>query len=154
MSLMSRKQMVAGLAALSLTVVGAVAAFDASTPAQAREAMVYKSPTCGCCKGWVRHLQMNGYKVTVVDREDMEAVKDQLGVPAEMRSCHTARIDGYVVEGHVPVEAIDKLFSERPNAVGIASPGMPSGSPGMDGPKEPNPVYTFGGGGRKLFGTY
>lgn len=122
--------------------------------AVAREAVVYKSPTCGCCKGWATYLQRNGYKVTVIDRDDMDKVKDGMGVPEEMRSCHTAKIDGYVVEGHVPLEAIDKLLAEKPKATGIAAPGMPSGSPGMDGPKAPNPVYTFGGTAPRLLGTY
>lgn len=136
-------------------VVGCTAALlPMSTPAVAREAVVYKSPTCGCCKGWATYLQRNGYQVTVIDREDMDTIKDGLGVPDGMRSCHTAKIDGYVIEGHVPVEAIDKLLSERPKAKGIAAPGMPMGSPGMDGPKEPNPIYTFGGTSKKLFGTY
>lgn len=122
--------------------------------AVAREAVVYKSPTCGCCKGWAAYLQRNGYKVTVIDRDDMDQVKNDMGVPEEMRSCHTAKIDGYVVEGHVPLEAIDKLLAEKPRAMGIAAPGMPSGSPGMDGPKVPNPVYTFGETGMRLLGTY
>jgi hypothetical protein len=122
--------------------------------AVAREAVVYKSPTCGCCKGWAIYLQRNGYKVTVIDRDDMDKVKNGMGVPEEMRSCHTAKIDGYVVEGHVPLEAIDKLLAEKPKATGIAAPGMPSGSPGMDGPKAPNPVYTFGGAAPRLLGTY
>lgn len=125
-----------------------------SGQAVAGEAVVYKSPTCGCCKGWATYLQRNGYKVTVIDRDDMDKVKDGMGVPEELRSCHTAKIDGYVVEGHVPLEAIDKLLAEKPKATGIAAPGMPSGSPGMDGPKAPNPVYTFGGAAPRLLGTY
>jgi hypothetical protein len=129
--------------------VTAVAAF----PTGAEEATVYKSPTCGCCKGWVTYLQRHGYHVTVIDRDDMDAVKDGLGVPAEMRSCHTAKIGGYLVEGHVPVEAIDRLLAEKPKVTGIASPGMPSGSPGMDGPKAPNPIYTFTGTRTSRFGT-
>lgn len=125
-----------------------------SGQAAAREAVVYKSPTCGCCKGWATYLQRNGYKVTVIDRDDMDKVKDGMGVPEELRSCHTAKIDGYVIEGHVPLKAIDKLLAEKPKATGIAAPGMPSGSPGMDGPKAPNPVYTFGGNAPRLLGTY
>ncbi len=128
--------------------------FGGDHAAHAREAVVYKSPTCGCCKGWATYLQRNGYQVTSVDRDDMEKVKDGLGVPDDIRSCHTAKIDGYVVEGHVPLAAIDKLLAERPKAIGIASPGMPSGSPGMDGPKEANPVFTFGKAGKHLLGTY
>lgn len=150
----SFKKALTGALALAVVIGFGVVLLPVSTPAAAREAVVYKSPTCGCCKGWVTYLQRNGYTVTVVEREDMDTVKDGLGVPDAMRSCHTAKIDGYVIEGHVPVEAIDKLLSERPKAKGIASPGMPSGSPGMDGPKEPNPVFTFGGKNQKLFGSY
>lgn len=148
------KRAVIGTAALSLVIGCAAALMPVSKPAVAREATIYKSPTCGCCKGWATYLQRNGYKVTVIDREDMDKVKDDLGVPEGARSCHTAKIDGAVVEGHVPLEAIEKFLSEPRKAKGLASPGMPSGSPGMDGPKEPNPIYTFGASGQKLFGTY
>ena len=128
--------------------------FGGDHAAHAREAVVYKSPTCGCCKGWATYLQRKGYGGTTVDREDMEKVKDDLGVPNGARSCHTAKIDGAVVEGHVPLAAIEEFLSAPRTAKGLASPGMPSGSPGMDGPKEPNHVYTFGASGQKLFGTY
>lgn len=128
--------------------------FGPDHAAHAGEAVVYKSPTCGCCKGWAAYLQRNGYHVTVLDRDDMDKVKDGLGVPDKVRSCHTAKIGGYVIEGHVPLEAIDKLLAEKPKVVGIAAPGMPSGSPGMDGPKDSNPIYTFGEGGTRLLGTY
>jgi len=145
---------------VALTVIGVLGLGGASfvavppSPAEAREAIVYKSPTCGCCKGWATYLQRNGYKVTVIDREDMEQVKDEMGVPENLRSCHTAKIDGVVVEGHVPLEAIENFLAERPKAKGLASPGMPSGSPGMDGPKAPNPVYLFGASSLKPYGTY
>lgn len=120
-----------------------------------REAVVYKSPTCGCCTGWVAYLEQNGYKVTTHTTDDVDIIKDKWGVPDEVRSCHTAKIGGYVIEGHVPVEAIDKLLADKPKVTGIASPGMPSGSPGMSGPKEPNVVVSFGGGGKpQVVGTY
>lgn len=141
----------------NLNIALAVAVLAATFPAahaSAREATVYRSPTCGCCKGWAAHLQRNGYTVTTVERDDMDKVKNVFGVPEELRSCHTAKIDGVVVEGHVPVEAIARLLAERPKAKGIASPGMPSGSPGMDGPKAPNPIFTFGPAGVARFGTY
>jgi hypothetical protein len=117
-------------------------------------AEVFKDKRCGCCEGWVEYLQQHGWQVTVHDTEDMETVKDRLGVPEQMRSCHTAKVGPYVVEGHVPLEAIEKLFKESPKVTGIASPGMPQGSPGMSGEKEPNPVVTFGNGGAKLMGVY
>ncbi|MCR6631318.1 MAG: DUF411 domain-containing protein [Magnetospirillum sp.] len=142
-----------GIAALGLGGLASFVAFEPS-PAQAREAVIYKSPTCGCCKGWATYLQRNGYKVTVIDREDMDRVKDELGVPDSLRSCHTAKIGAAVVEGHVPLEAIERFLAERPQAKGLASPGMPSGSPGMDGPKVPNTIYTFGASDPKQFGSY
>lgn len=150
------RRKLAALAVIAVLGVGGVASFAVfhSSPATAREAIVYKSPTCGCCKGWATYLQRNGYKVTTIDREDMDRVKDEMGVPETLRSCHTAKIDGAVVEGHVPLEAIEKFLAERPQAKGLASPGMPSGSPGMDGPKAPNTIYTFGTSGPKQYGTY
>jgi hypothetical protein len=146
-----RRLILAGAVAL-----GAATAFAAFRPAPvtAQEAVIYKNPQCGCCKGWATYLQRNGYKVTVIDVENMEGIKRRLQVPDNLHSCHTAMIDGYVVEGHVPVEAIDKLLTKRPSFTGIASPGMPSGSPGMGGPKEENVVKAFGPGGISIFGTY
>jgi hypothetical protein len=93
---------------------------------------VYKSPTCGCCSLWVEHMQAAGFTVEVQDREDMAAVKDSLGLPADLSSCHTGVIDGYVVEGHVPAEQVARLLAEKPEAMGLAVPGMPAGSPGME----------------------
>ena len=95
-------------------------------------ATVYKSPTCGCCSLWGRHLEAEGFEVVAVDRDDMTVVKDSLGVPGDLASCHTAVIDGYVVEGHVPAASIRRLLDERPDARGLAVPGMPLGSPGME----------------------
>lgn len=134
--------------------VGTIFAISRPAPAAGAEMIVYKSSSCGCCKGWVNYLRQNGYRVTVIERDDMEAVKDRLGVPAEMRSCHTAKIDGYLIEGHVTVEAIRKILAERPKLAGIASPGMPSGAPGMDGPRVPNTVYGFSPRGASPLSTY
>ncbi len=100
------------------------------------KATVFKSPTCGCCSGWAEHLGERGFAVETRDMDSLDAVKRMLGVPDAFQSCHTAMIDGYVVEGHVPAEAIDKLLKERPKIRGIALPGMPIGTPGMPGPKE------------------
>ena len=95
-------------------------------------ATVYKSPTCGCCSLWNRHLEENGFEIVAHDRTDMTAVKDSLGIPSDLSSCHTAVIDGYVVEGHVPAASILRLLEERPEALGLTVPGMPLGSPGME----------------------
>ena len=110
---------------------------------------VYKSPTCGCCAMWVEHLEAAGFKVESVDRTDMGAVKDSLGVPRDLSSCHTGVIDGYVVEGHVPAEQVARLLEERPEAKGLAVPGMPIGSPGMEmgDRRDPYDVLIVGEGG-------
>lgn len=94
---------------------------------------VWKDPNCGCCSGWVDHLRGSGFTVAAIDTADLAAVKAALGVPGELASCHTAKIDAYVIEGHVPAAAIRRLLAERPAALGLAVPGMPIGSPGMEG---------------------
>jgi hypothetical protein len=94
---------------------------------------VYKDPSCGCCTKWVEHLRASGFEPVVHDRADMDALKDSLGVPSALRSCHTAVAGRYVVEGHVPAADLKKLLSVAPaNVVGLAVPGMPAGSPGME----------------------
>lgn len=111
---------------------------------------VYKSPTCGCCTKWEDHLRDNGFVVESVKREDMAAIKREQGVPQAMHSCHTAVVDGYTVEGHVPADVIRKLLAERPEVKGVAVPGMPMGSPGMEGAyKDDYEVYTFDANGPK-----
>ncbi len=101
--------------------------------AMAAEAMaVYRDPACGCCGAWIAYARTHGYTVTVHEDQPMGAVKARLGVPAAAVSCHTALIDGYLIEGHVPVEDIRRLLAERPDARGLAAPGMPMGSPGME----------------------
>ena len=105
---------------------------------------VYKSASCGCCAKWVDHLRANGFAPSVHDEENMDAIKDEMGVPKHLRSCHTALVGGYVIEGHVPADVIRKLLRERPAVVGIAAPGMPNGSPGMEGPtKDTYQILTF-----------
>jgi hypothetical protein len=94
---------------------------------------VWKDPNCGCCTGWVEHLRRNGFTATVVETADMQAVKMRLSVPAELAACHTAEIAGYIIEGHVPAQAITRLLAQKPDALGLAVPGMPIGSPGMEG---------------------
>ncbi|MGB7301578.1 MAG: DUF411 domain-containing protein [Burkholderiaceae bacterium] len=94
---------------------------------------VWKSPTCGCCKDWVAHLKDNGFRVTTHDTGN-SAMREKLGMPRQYGSCHTARVGGYVIEGHVPAADVIRLLKDRPRAVGLAVPGMPVGSPGMDGP--------------------
>ncbi len=122
---------------LGLAVGLAAAAFALRSPSEAVDkplVTVYKSPTCGCCSKWVDHLEANGYAVETQDMNNVMPMKQRLGLPAQLASCHTAVVGGYVVEGHVPSDVIDKLLEEKPEIVGIAVPGMPIGSPGMEGP--------------------
>lgn len=100
--------------------------------AQQSLAVVHKGPRCGCCDLWVRHLQKNGFATKVIETTNIDAVNARLGIPDDLVSCHTAEIGGYVVEGHVPASAINRLLSEKPQVTGIAVPGMPTESPGME----------------------
>jgi len=113
----------------------------------ARDSMtvtVYKSPTCGCCSAWVDHLRASGFQVVAIDTDDVDAVKRQHGVRADHASCHTALVGGYVLEGHVPAADVRRLLAERPAVTGLAVPGMPQGSPGMEtGMKDPYDVVAF-----------
>lgn len=125
----SRRALLAALTALGVTTVirGSVRA------AEPVAVEIWKSPSCGCCGGWVDYMRARGYRVDVTAVEDMEPIKARFGVPDALTSCHTARIGDYVIEGHVPEPAIAKLLAERPALKGLALPGMPVGSPGMDG---------------------
>ncbi|MDT8340705.1 MAG: DUF411 domain-containing protein [Longimicrobiales bacterium] len=102
---------------------------------------VFKSPTCGCCGAWIDHLEEAGFRVEVVDTPNMLAVKGELGLPGELASCHTARIAGYLVEGHVPARDIQRMLLDRPDIRGLAVPGMPVGSPGMEVPGQAADPY-------------
>ena len=105
---------------------------------------VYKSPTCGCCVKWIDHLEAGGLAVEAIDVEDMARIKNENGVSDGLASCHTAIVDGYVIEGHVPIEDVLRLLEERPDVAGLAVPNMPIGSPGMEGPNpEPYDVLAF-----------
>jgi hypothetical protein len=95
---------------------------------------IYKSKSCGCCAEWVDHVRKNGFEPSVHDEEGMDAIKDELGVPQGVRSCHTAVVGKYLIEGHVPASDIHRLLAEQPGVTGLAVPGMPSGTPGMAPP--------------------
>jgi hypothetical protein len=94
---------------------------------------VYKDPSCGCCKNWIAHLIKHGYRVDAKDSPNMTEIKRTLGVPTGLTACHTAMVNGYLIEGHVPAADIDRLLAQKPKVVGLAVPGMPAGSPGMEG---------------------
>ena len=104
--------------------------------------IVHKSPSCGCCGAWVEHMRSAGFEVEVRDSDDLDPIKKSLGVPADKASCHTAQVGDYFVEGHVPADDVKRLLSEHPDARGLAVPGMPAGSPGMDVPSGSEQPYT------------
>ncbi len=107
-----------------------------------QKAIVYKSPTCGCCVGYADELKKQGFEVEVVPTDNMDSVKDNYGIPSDKQSCHTIDLGNYFIEGHVPMEAVEKLLIEQPEIEGIGLPRMPSGTPGMSGPKRaPYEVY-------------
>jgi hypothetical protein len=106
-----------------------------SAVSEDKKAIVYKSPTCGCCGNYITYLRSNGFDVEIKSVQNTASVKEEHGIPYNMSSCHTTVIGDYFIEGHVPIEAVDKLLTEKPDIDGIALPGMPAGSPGMPGLK-------------------
>lgn len=150
--MISRRGLLAGMAAvpvLSGPLFGQAPALPLVT--------VNKDPFCGCCDAWAEHVEAAGFPVRVIETTGLEAVKQRLGVPAELASCHTAEVAGYVVEGHVPAPAVLRLLSERPSATGLAVPGMPTGSPGMEVPgvaPAPFEVVLFGPAERATFARF
>ncbi|MFZ2305912.1 MAG: DUF411 domain-containing protein [Rhodoferax sp.] len=122
-----RRNLLKAIAALGLTSSGLALAQDT------RMVQVWKDPNCGCCKDWIAHIERSGFKATVHETGNT-AARARLGMPQTFGSCHTALVGGYVLEGHVPARDIQRLLQERPQALGLAVPGMPIGSPGMDGP--------------------
>ena len=138
--------------ALILATGTAAFALTGSSAAQEQVITVHKDPNCGCCSGWVKHLQTAGFTAKTIDTADLDAVKTRLGVPADLAACHTAQIAGYVVEGHVPAVALKRFLAEKPSATGLAVPGMPIGSPGMEGGSpEPYEVVLFEPTGRRTY---
>jgi hypothetical protein len=123
-----------------------------SAPAQSPAILVHKDPNCGCCTGWAQHLRDAGFAVTVEETTDLKTVRKRLGVPSDLAACHTAEVGGYVIEGHVPALAVRRLLEKRPAALGLSVPGMPVGSPGMEGGTPVKyDVVLFGATGRQPF---
>jgi hypothetical protein len=147
----NRRRLTFGLAALAL------AAATRAGAARPAVITVSKDPNCGCCDGWVEHLIAAGFAVEVRNTSEINRVRARLGVPSELASCHTAEVAGYIVEGHVPATAIRRLLAEKPAARGIAVPGMPIGSPGMEVPgvePEEYAVILFDKGRQEKFARY
>ena len=137
---------------LSTTAMGLPLGAHAESPVAIQ---VWKDPNCGCCTGWAEHLRRNSFVVTVADTAAMQEIKTRLGVPRDLASCHTAEAGGYVIEGHVPAHAIRRLIAEKSPGRGVAVPGMPIGSPGMEGSThEAYDVILFGQKPSQSFGHY
>ena len=140
--------------AATTAATAATAAGTAATPVE-----IWKDPSCGCCHDWMEHMQAQGFSFTVHDTGN-NAVRAQLGLPQKLGSCHTALVGGYLIEGHVPASDVRKLLQQKPKALGLAVPGMPVGSPGMDGTvygnrRDPYDVLLVArGGGTKVFSSY
>ena len=147
---MNRRSLFGPLAALALLQSLPV---QAATP----KVHVYKNPSCGCCSAWVEHLKSAGFAVEVTETGDTSAVRKRVGMPERLASCHTGVVDGYAIEGHVPAEEIKRLLAAKPQAVGLAVPGMPVGSPGMEygDRKDPYKVLLVDRKGREtVFASY
>jgi hypothetical protein len=129
---MNRRKLWGGAVVVGLAVVGVLATRTAA-PAQAPKIVVYKDAICGCCVHWIEHVKAAGFRVSVQNKTDLSDIKDRYGITSALRSCHTAVVEGYAVEGHVPADVIQRLLRERPPVTGIAVPGMPGGAPGMEG---------------------
>ena len=149
----------AAIAAGTILLGGVATARDAET--EPVEIQVYKTPTCGCCTQWIDHLRAAGFEVEATDLPNLDALKASNGVPRRLASCHTATVEGYVIEGHVPAADIVRLLAERPKVAGLAVPGMPMGSPGMEHPDpsrhQAYDVIAFGTddpGGRRRFSSH
>ena len=147
---MSKRQSMGGLAAAAMLVIVAASVTGwRSAPAPLPPMRVVKSPTCGCCAKWVDYMKKQGFTVSVEDRAEFTALKRSNGVTPALESCHTAFVGGYVIEGHVPADLVKKLLTDRPAGIkGLAAPGMPANSPGMDMAGPHYTIYSFDAQGR------
>lgn len=151
--MLSRRRILAGLSGFSAVFLCEQALAQQALP----KVVVTKDPNCGCCGGWAKHMETAGFTVDVVTTSDIDQVKARLGVPGDLVSCHTAEVAGYVVEGHVPAHAVQRLLVEKPRARGLAVPAMPVGSPGMEvAGMAPDAfdIILFGPSGQTTFGRY
>lgn len=131
---MKLKVLLIGILFLTM-IVAAGCSQKAAESLPVQEITMFKSPNCGCCDIWAQYMRKEGFQVNVENVANMDAIKSELKISRQLESCHTAKIGEYFVEGHIPIEAIKKLMTEKPDIAGIAMPGMPSGSPGMPGRK-------------------
>ena len=121
---------------------------------ESKKVTLYKDPECGCCEGYADYLRRNGFEVGIVPTHDLPLLDEKYGIPTDLQPCHLSLIGGYVVGGHVPIEVVNRLLSEKPNITGITLAGMPLGSPGMNGEKtEPFKIYEIAKGPRRVYAT-
>jgi hypothetical protein len=149
---LTRRAVVTGLSGAAL-----LASLQPSPAQPLTRIVVHRDPGCGCCGAWIEHLRNAGFTAEVVESSEMQRVKKRLGVPQALEACHTAEVEGYVIEGHVPAAAIRRLIAEKPQAKGLAVPGMPAGSPGMEvagAAPETYSVILFGPSGQRSFARY
>jgi hypothetical protein len=151
-----RQTLALGSALLALVLTSGAAAPSVNPTPKETRITVYKDPGCRCCKNWIDHLVKHGYAVDAKDTPAMAEVKRTLGVPDALTSCHTAVVNGYLIEGHVPAADIAKLLKEKPKVAGLTVPGMPMGSPGMEGPRQQHyQVLSFDKNGKtRVFASY
>jgi len=151
--MLDRRRFIVALGAAGTALAARTAAAEPAQP----KVVVTKDPNCGCCGGWVDHMRAAGFPVDVVATPEVNRIKARLGVPHDLASCHTAEVGGYVIEGHVPADAIKRLLAEKPQAKGLAVPGMPIGSPGMEVEgvaPDTYEVVLFGSSGQTTFARY
>ncbi|MEZ5889631.1 MAG: DUF411 domain-containing protein [Xanthobacteraceae bacterium] len=151
MSFASRRSFLIGAASMAALASGAGMA------SAAPNVTVYHDPNCGCCGGWVAHMRKAGFQVQVIDTDDLAAIKTRFRIPSDLATCHTAEVEGYVIEGHIPAPAVQRLLAEKPAAAGLAVPGMPIGSPGMEAPGAANETYDvvlFGPWGKRSYARF
>ncbi len=152
-NLLRRRTLLWGAAAL-VPIGGAAVALWPHASAAGTKATLYKNPQCTCCEGYASYLTSHGFDVTVIPSNDLVSINRQHGMPEALDGCHTTLTNGYVVIGHIPIEVVQRVLTEKPNIIGISLPGMPSGTPGMGGEKEgPLTVYAFGKAGQSVFAT-
>jgi hypothetical protein len=151
-----RMSLALGAAFFALTLTTGAAAPSLDAAPKEPTITVYKDPSCGCCKSWIAHLVKYGYRVDAKDTPAMAEVKRTLGVPDALTACHTAVVNGYLIEGHVPAADIARLLKEKPKVAGLAVPGMPMGAPGMEGPRQEHyQVLSFDKNGKtRIFASY
>ena len=140
------------IAAAAAVVIGGAAYVLAGPTSHAEEVTLYKNPQCGCCEEYAAYLRENGFTVTVKPTHDLTGMGRDAGIPDDFQGCHLSFIDKYVVSGHVPIKTVNRLLTERPDILGLTLPGMPTGSPGMNGPKlAPFAIYEIGPGKPKTY---